>query len=81
MSSKWSKDDALIWLSGGALVLGFLMVAGLILVIVVHGLGGFWPQELTRYVLRDGRVVLGHETSRVSVRTTGFAGNVPWRTG
>ncbi|MCY3554429.1 MAG: phosphate ABC transporter permease PstA [Gemmatimonadetes bacterium] len=74
MVSKWSKDDALIWMSGGALILGFLMVAGLILVIVVHGLGGFWPQELTRYVLRDGRVVLGQETSRVSVRITGLAG-------
>ena len=74
MGSKWSKDDALIWLSGGALVLGFLMVAGLILVIVVHGLGRFWPQELTRYVMHDGRVVLGHETSRASVRTTGSTG-------
>lgn len=74
MNSKWSKDDVLIWMSGGALVLGFLMIAGLILVIVVHGLGGFWPRELTRYVLRDGRIVLGHETSRVSVRTTGSAG-------
>lgn len=74
MGPKWSKDDALTWLSGGALVLGFLMVAGLILVIAVHGLGLFWPQELTRYVLRDGRIVLGHETSRVSVRTTGSAG-------
>ena len=74
MGSKWSKDDALTWLSGGALVLGFLMVAGLILVIVVHGLGLFWPQELTRYVLRDGRAVLGHETSRASVRTADSAG-------
>ncbi len=69
MGSRWSKDDALIWLSGGALVLGFLMVAGLILVILVHGLGLFWPQELTRYVMRDGRIVLGYETSRVRVRT------------
>lgn len=74
MGSKWSKDDALIWLSGGALVVGFLMAAGLILVIVVHGLGGFWPQELTRYVMRDGRVVLGHETSRVGVGVTDSAG-------
>lgn len=74
MGFKWSKDDALIWMSGGALVLGFLMVAGLILVIVVHGLGVFWPQELTRYALRDGRIVLGHETSRVSFRTTDSAG-------
>lgn len=74
MGSKWSKDDALIWLSGGALALGFLMVAGLILVIVVHGLDRFWPQDLTRYVLRDGRVILGHEASRVSVRTTDSAG-------
>ena len=74
MGTKWSKDDALIWMSGGALVLGFLMVAGLILVIVVHGLGGFWPRELTRYAMYDGRIVLGQETSRVSVRTTDSTG-------
>lgn len=74
MSPKWSKDDALIWLSGGALVLGFLMVAGLLLVIAVHGLGVFWPQELTRYVMHDGRIVLGQETSRATVRTTDPAG-------
>ncbi len=74
MGSKWSKDDALIWLSGGGLVLGCLMVAGLFLVIVVHGLDRFWPQDLTRYTLRDGGVVLGHEASREDVLTTNARG-------
>jgi len=74
MGSKWSKDDALAWLSGGALVLGFLMAAGLILVIAVHGLGRFWPQDLTRYVLRDGGVVLGYEASREGVHSTDATG-------
>ena len=74
MGSKWSKDDALIWLSGGGLVLGCLMVAGLILVIVVHGLDRFWPLDLTQYTLRDGGVILGHEASREGVRTTNARG-------
>ncbi len=74
MGSKWSKDDALIWLSGGGLVLGCLMVAGLFLVIVVHGLDRFWPQDLTRYTLHDGGVVLGHEASREDVLTTNARG-------
>ena len=74
MGSKWSKDDALIWLSGGGLVLCFLMVAGLVLVVFVHGLDRFWPQDLTRYALRDGSIILGHETSRAGIRTTDAAG-------
>lgn len=74
MGSKWSKDDALIWLSGSGLVLCFLMVAGLVLVVFVYGLDRFWPQDLTRYMLRDGSIILGHETSRAGVPTTDAAG-------
>ncbi len=68
MRLKWSGDDALVWLSGGTLAVIFLLVAGLVLVIAVHGLGFFWPQDLTRYVLRDGRIVMGQETYRETVR-------------
>ena len=74
MHSRWTKDDALIWLSGGTLVVGFLMIAGLMLMIAVHGLGFFWPQDLVRYALRDGRVFLGQEISREIVRSTDQAG-------
>ena len=80
MGSKWSKDDALIWLSGSALVLCFLMVAGLVLVIVVQGLDRFWLQDLTRYVLRDGRIILGHETSVQAYVPPTPRVSVPWRT-
>ncbi len=74
MHSRWTKDDALIWLSGGTLVVGFLMVAGLMLMIAFHGLGFFWPQDLVRYALRDGRVFLGQEISREIVRNTNQVG-------
>ncbi len=74
MRSRWSKDEAMIWLSGGTLAVGFLMVSGLMLMIAVHGLGLFWPQDLTRHVLRDGEIILGQETSRETVQATGSTG-------
>lgn len=74
MRSKWSGDDALVWLSGGTLAVVFLLVAGLMLIIAVHGLGPFWPDDLTRYVLRDGRIVMGQEMTRASISGVGQTG-------
>lgn len=74
MRSKWTGDDALLWLSGGTLAVVFLLAAGLMLMIAVNGLGFFLPHELTRYVLRDGRVVMGQEVSREYVDSAGPAG-------
>ena len=74
MRTKWSGDDALVWLSGGTLAVIFLMVAGLMLMIAVHGLGFFWPHELTRYVLRDGRIIMGQELARDTAGSAGRPG-------
>ena len=39
----WSGGEPFIWLTGGALALSLLLVAGLIGLILVNGLGFFWP--------------------------------------
>jgi phosphate transport system permease protein len=41
-----------------------LMVVGIVGLIVVNGLGAFWPSRLTRYELKDGTVVVGEEVER-----------------
>ena len=46
----------LIWLTGSALGICLLMIAGLIGVILVNGLGFFWPGPLERVTLKDGGV-------------------------
>ncbi len=54
------KSGALfIWLCGGALALSLLMIGGLLLLILVNGMGYFWPKDLVQYTLADGRMILG----------------------
>ena len=55
----WQRGDPFIWLTGGALALCLAMIAGLVGIIVYHGAGVFWPQDLTLLRLKDGPPVMG----------------------
>lgn len=48
-----------VWLTGGTLTISLLMIIGLIILIMVKGLGMFWPHKLVHYTLHDGAIVLG----------------------
>ena len=61
----------MIWLTGSALGTCLLMIGGLILVILVNGLGYFWPSPLERLTLKDGSVVLGDVASREAIPNPG----------
>ena len=66
----WRSGEPFIWLTGGALALALIMVAGLIGVILVNALGFFWPSEVVRFTLRDGKVLTGSVTERESIPGT-----------
>jgi phosphate transport system permease protein len=51
-----------VWLTGGALALSLLMIAGLLLLVAWQGFTTFWPVPVVRTVLRDGRVLMGEVT-------------------
>ncbi len=51
-----------VWLCGGGLALSLLMIAGLMILIMVNGLGYFWPKDLVQLTLSDGTAVLGEVT-------------------
>jgi phosphate transport system permease protein len=71
----WRSGEPFIWLTGGALALALIMVAGLLAIIIVNAAGFFWPAEMVRLVLKDGKVLTGPVAQRESI--PGHAG--AWR--
>ena len=63
MSSRarqlWRSGEPFIWLTGGALAFALVLVLGLLGLIVANGLGFFWPSDVVRLTLTDGRTVSG----------------------
>jgi phosphate transport system permease protein len=67
MRDFFKSGDPYIWLTGGALAFCLIMVVGLVTLIVVNGLGFFWPGDIYRYTLKDGRVIAGQLAERETV--------------
>ncbi|HEX9879163.1 MAG TPA: phosphate ABC transporter permease PstA [Candidatus Binatia bacterium] len=67
MKDLWKSGDPFIWLTGGALALSLVMVTGLVLLILANGLGFFWPADVLRLTLADGKVVIGEATEREAI--------------
>jgi phosphate transport system permease protein len=64
MKKIFGSGDAFIWLTGGALGVSLLMVIGLVALIMVNGLGFFWPKAVYEFTTDDGRTVIGQITAR-----------------
>ena len=60
----WRGGDPFIWLTGSALALCLLMIAGLVSIILYNGVGVFWPKDLLQVRLQDGQVAMGHLIDR-----------------
>ena len=61
------SGDPFIWLAGSGLALCLLMIAGLVVVVLVNGLGFFWPSDLERLELAGGRVLLAEIVDRQEI--------------
>jgi phosphate transport system permease protein len=58
------RGDPAIWFTGTGLGISLLMITGMIGLILVNGLGFFWPTPLTRLTLADGTSLLGEIVTR-----------------
>jgi phosphate transport system permease protein len=63
----WRSGEPFIWLTGGALALALIMVAGLLGIILTNALGFFWPAPVVRVTLRDGQALTGPVVDREPV--------------
>ena len=63
----WRSGEPFIWLTGGALALALLLVAGLLCLIVVNGFSFFWPHDVVRLTLTDGNTLTGQLVEREAI--------------
>ncbi len=71
LRQQFARGEHLIWFTGSALGACLLMIAGLVAIILVNGLGFFWPKPLTRLTLKDGSVLLGEVVQREAIPDPG----------
>ena len=67
------RGDPAIWFAGSGLGISLLMITGMIALILVNGLGFFWPRPLTRLTLKDGTLLLGEIVTREAIPRPGTA--------
>ena len=75
----FDSGEPYIWLNAGAVSLSIIMVAGLVILIMVRGLGHFWPSDVAAfdYTDADGTVIAlaGEFVDSESVARARSAGN------
>ena len=59
MNKYWRIGEPMVWLSGAALSLTLLSAITLLIVIMVNGLGVFWPSNIEEVHLKDGGKIFG----------------------
>jgi phosphate transport system permease protein len=59
--------DPFIWLTGGSLAVSLILVFGLVGLILFNGLGIFWPKDVARLTLAEGRPLLGEIVEREEI--------------
>ncbi|MBI2903306.1 MAG: phosphate ABC transporter permease PstA [Candidatus Methylomirabilis oxyfera] len=79
MKRFWKSGDPFIWLSGGALALSLVMVAGLVVLVMMNGLGFFWPSPIARLTLADGKELVGQVVQREKIPQPGAPQGTPER--
>ena len=69
--TRGGQGEGWVWFTGSALGICLLMVGGLVALILVQGLGFFWPDPLVRVSLVDGSVFLGEHVQREPIPAPG----------
>ena len=58
-SALVARGEPMVWLTGGALAIALFMIVGLLILILVQGIGTFWPVPVVEYQLHDGTRLMG----------------------
>ena len=75
LDRTFSQGEHLIWLTGAAVAICLLLMAGLLWVVVANGAGYFWPHQLTQAEVLGEGIILGVVTHTESFRKFGAGTN------
>ncbi len=64
MKKFWREGEPFVWATGAAMSLTLLITATLVVVVMVNGLGVFWPSDVTRVTLDNNQQVMGEIIQR-----------------
>lgn len=70
MTRFGNKGDLFIWMTGSALALSLILVTGLLLAVIGNGFSYFWPDKVFRFVLNDGKTIVGKVVEREEIPET-----------
>ncbi len=63
--------ESLVWFTASALALCLVLIGGLVAVILVNGLGFFWPRPLVLFTLQDGSLRLAEISAHEGIPNPG----------
>ncbi|MEJ2051634.1 MAG: phosphate ABC transporter permease PstA, partial [Calditrichota bacterium] len=69
------KGDPYILMTSLALILSLGMVIFIVIIILVNGLGFFWPRDLVEVTLKNNEIYLGEEWAKGTVSNVDEVGN------
>ncbi len=64
MKKFWREGEPFVWATGAAMSLTLLVTATLVMVVMINGLGVFWPSDVTRVTLENDQQVMGEIIQR-----------------
>ncbi len=67
MKKFWRIGEPCVWATGACLAVTLLIAATLVIVVMINGLGVFWPSTLVQATLQDGTALLGEVVKREAI--------------
>jgi phosphate transport system permease protein len=61
-TSLSAQGEPFLWIMGGALALGVIMIVGFLLLVLWNGAVTFWPKPVAVVTLTDGKLIAGEPT-------------------
>ena len=67
MKDFWRGGELFVWMTASGVAISLLMVAGMLILIMLNGLGQFWPAPLNQVLLKTQETVIGQKVGEEEI--------------